>query len=172
MVKAFESRGEYVSHILCGDFNIEPHFPAYQLLREGRLNDKEIRTLKSVDYIRFSPAVEPPSQVLVIIVVRVVNVKVFPRSTVITYFLRLALTPTSFATDCLSSRAWRLLPTFPALFVPVAHRLHVLSSLAPFTVTYVPALGNSHNNNYFAKHGTDSLFSRVCRRLQVLHAWI
>ena len=71
MVKAFESRGEHVSHILCGDFNIEPHFPAYQLLKEGRLNEKEIRTLKSVDYLRFSPAVEPPLQVLVIIVVGV-----------------------------------------------------------------------------------------------------
>ena len=65
MVKSFESRGEHVSHILCGDFNIEPQFPAYQLLREGRLNDKEMRRLKGVDYIRWSPDVDtPPLQVL------------------------------------------------------------------------------------------------------------
>ena len=63
MVTLFESRGESVSHILCGDFNIEPEFPAYQLVREGRLNDEEMKTLKGVDYIRFKPEVELPSQV-------------------------------------------------------------------------------------------------------------
>jgi len=63
MVTLFETRGESVSHILCGDFNIEPQFPAYQLVREGRLNDEEMKTLKGVDYIRFKPEVEPPSQV-------------------------------------------------------------------------------------------------------------
>ena len=60
---SFESRGEHVSHILCGDFNIEPHFPAYQLLKEGRLSEKEMEALKSVEYIRWAPDIEQPSQV-------------------------------------------------------------------------------------------------------------
>lgn len=63
MVKSFESRGEHVSDILCGDFNIEPQFPAYQLLKEGKLSEKEMKTLKGVDYIRWGPDIEPPSQV-------------------------------------------------------------------------------------------------------------
>ena len=52
-----------MSHILCGDFNIEPHFPAYQLLKEGRLSEKEMEALKSVEYIRWAPDIEQPSQV-------------------------------------------------------------------------------------------------------------
>ena len=63
LVATFESRGEHVSHILCGDFNIEPHFPAYQLLKEGRLSEKEIQALKSVEYTRWAPDIEQPSQV-------------------------------------------------------------------------------------------------------------
>ena len=47
LVASFESRGEHVSHILCGDFNIEPRFPAYQLLKGGRLSEKEMEALKS-----------------------------------------------------------------------------------------------------------------------------
>lgn len=64
MVTSYKSRGEHVSHILCGDFNIEPQFPAYQLLKEGRLNDKDMKTLKGVDYVKFSPDIEQPSQLL------------------------------------------------------------------------------------------------------------
>ena len=52
-----------MSHILCGDFNIEPHFPAYQLLKEGRLSVREMEALKSVEYIRWAPDIEQPSQV-------------------------------------------------------------------------------------------------------------
>ena len=63
MVKSFESQGEPVSHILCGDFNIEPQFPAYKLLKEGKLTQEELRKLRGVDYIRFSPDIEAPSQV-------------------------------------------------------------------------------------------------------------
>lgn len=48
-----ESDGNRVAHILCGDFNIEPQFPAYKLLVEGKLTDKEINTLKGYDYIRW-----------------------------------------------------------------------------------------------------------------------
>ena len=51
LVASFESRGEHVSHILCGDFKIEPHFPAYEVLKEGRLCEKEMEALKSVEYI-------------------------------------------------------------------------------------------------------------------------
>ena len=63
LVSSYESRGGHVSHILCGDFNIEPHFPAYQLLKEGRLSEKEMEALKSVEYIRWAPDIEEPSQV-------------------------------------------------------------------------------------------------------------
>ncbi|KAJ7331264.1 hypothetical protein OS493_020049 [Desmophyllum pertusum] len=64
MVSSLETEGNQVTHILCGDFNIEPQFPAYQLLKEGRLTDKEMRTLGGVDYIRWSPDMEAPSQLL------------------------------------------------------------------------------------------------------------
>ena len=63
LVASYESRGGQVSHILCGDFNIEPHFPAYQLLKEGRLSEKEMEALKSVEYIRWAADIEQPSQV-------------------------------------------------------------------------------------------------------------
>lgn len=69
MVTSYESRGERVSHILCGDFNIEPQFPAYQLVKEGGLSEKEMRALKGVDYIRFAPSPAPPSQVLCLVFV-------------------------------------------------------------------------------------------------------
>ena len=62
-MSSYESRGGHVSHILCGDFNIEPHFPAYQLLKEGRLSVREMEALKSVEYIRWAPDIEQPSQV-------------------------------------------------------------------------------------------------------------
>ena len=63
LVSSYESRGGHVSHILCGDFNIEPHFPAYQLLKDGRLSASEMEALKSVEYIRWAPDIEQPSQV-------------------------------------------------------------------------------------------------------------
>ena len=63
LVASYESRGGHVSHILCGDFNIEPRFPAYQLLKEGRLSVREMEALKSVEYIRWAPDIEQPSQV-------------------------------------------------------------------------------------------------------------
>ena len=62
-MSSYESRGGHVSQILCGDFNIEPHFPAYQLLKEGRLSEKEMEALKSVEYIRWAADIEQPSQV-------------------------------------------------------------------------------------------------------------
>ncbi|KAL9959572.1 hypothetical protein ACROYT_G032903 [Oculina patagonica] len=64
MVKSLESQGEQVAHILCGDFNIEPQFPAYKLLKDGKLTDKELSRLYGVDYITWSPDIEAPSQLL------------------------------------------------------------------------------------------------------------
>lgn len=63
MVKSLESKGEQVTYILCGDFNIEPQFPAYQLLRDGELTNKEMTRLKGVDYIRWGPDSPTPTQV-------------------------------------------------------------------------------------------------------------
>ena len=59
-----ESEGGNVAHILCGDFNIEPQFPAYQLLTEGQLTDKEIERLRGVDYLRFDPNIKAPTHVM------------------------------------------------------------------------------------------------------------
>ena len=69
MVTSYESRGERVSHILCGDFNIEPQFPSYQLIKEGGLSEKEVRALKGVDYIIWAPSPTPPTQVLYLVFV-------------------------------------------------------------------------------------------------------
>ena len=63
-----------MSHILCGDFNIEPHFPAYPLLKEGRLSEKEMEVLKSVEYIRWAPVIEQSSQVKEVCYTAVFNV--------------------------------------------------------------------------------------------------
>jgi len=63
MVKSLKSKGEQRSYILCGDFNIEPQFPAYQLLKEGELTNKEMTRLKGVDYIRWGLDSLAPSQV-------------------------------------------------------------------------------------------------------------
>ena len=68
MVKSLKSQlGEQGTYILCGDFNIEPQSPAYQLLQEGELTNKEMIRLKGVDYIRWGPDSPAPSQVLYVI---------------------------------------------------------------------------------------------------------
>ena len=67
MVNSLKSQGEQGTYILCGDFNIEPQFPAYQLLQEGELTNKEMMRLKGVDYIRWGPDSPAPSQVLYVI---------------------------------------------------------------------------------------------------------
>lgn len=65
MVKSLKSQlGEQGTYILCGDFNIEPQSPAYQLLQEGELTNKEMIRLKGVDYIRWGPDSPAPSQLL------------------------------------------------------------------------------------------------------------
>ncbi|XP_022088374.1 carbon catabolite repressor protein 4 homolog 1-like [Acanthaster planci] len=37
--------------ILCGDFNTEPHMPAYQLLREGCLSDQSVEKLRQFETV-------------------------------------------------------------------------------------------------------------------------
>ena len=62
-VTSLESQGEHVAYILCGDFNIEPEYPAYEILKEGRLNDEQFCKLQSVEYLKFPADVEKPKQV-------------------------------------------------------------------------------------------------------------
>ena len=52
-----------MAYVLCGDFNIEPHYPAYELLNEGKLNDDEFSKLQTVDYLGFPAVAERPKQV-------------------------------------------------------------------------------------------------------------
>lgn len=49
-----------VSYVLCGDFNIEPDFPAYKILSEGGLKDADAEMIQDVKYIKWVPA---PSEV-------------------------------------------------------------------------------------------------------------
>lgn len=42
-----------VPHIFCGDFNIEPHFAAYKVLKCGELDEDDLKTLKTTDYIKY-----------------------------------------------------------------------------------------------------------------------
>ena len=47
--------------ILCGDFNTEPHMPAYQLLSDGGLSDHSIETLRKFEIqAKSSPAKVSP----------------------------------------------------------------------------------------------------------------
>lgn len=46
--------GLEVPYILCGDFNIEPHFPAYKALSSKTLSDEDINEVKMNKYVRFS----------------------------------------------------------------------------------------------------------------------
>lgn len=43
------AEGLETPHILCGDFNQEPHFPGYQLLYDGRLNNAMTKYLRTFD---------------------------------------------------------------------------------------------------------------------------
>lgn len=62
-VTSLKSQGELVAYILCGDFNIDPNYPAYELMKEGKLNDDELAKLRTVDYLNFSSDCEKPKQV-------------------------------------------------------------------------------------------------------------
>lgn len=53
----------HVAFILCGDFNIDPHYPAYHLLKDGKLSEEQFSILQTVDYLRFPEDIEKPHQV-------------------------------------------------------------------------------------------------------------
>lgn len=50
--------------VFCGDFNLEPGFPAYEMLRYGQLSDQGHSRLKGVDYIRWDPTTTSPLEKL------------------------------------------------------------------------------------------------------------
>ncbi|KAJ7376379.1 hypothetical protein OS493_034900 [Desmophyllum pertusum] len=64
MVTALRSQDKHVAYILCGDFNIDPHYPAYHLLKDGKLSEEQFCKLQTVDYLKFAADVEKPHQVL------------------------------------------------------------------------------------------------------------
>lgn len=64
MLTSLRSRAKHVAFILCGDFNIDPHYPAYHLLKDGQLSEQQISILQTVDYLRFPADIEKPHQVL------------------------------------------------------------------------------------------------------------
>mgnify|MGYP001795763173 CR=1 FL=1 len=51
-------------YILSGDFNIEPHFPSYHLLSEGKLDDEQISRIQTVDYIKWAIETQAPPKVV------------------------------------------------------------------------------------------------------------
>jgi len=63
MLTSLRSRAKHVVYILCGDFNIDPHYPAYHLLKDGQLSEKQFSILQTVDYLRFPADIEKPPQV-------------------------------------------------------------------------------------------------------------
>ena len=95
MVNSLKSEGEQGTYILCGDFNIEPQSPAYQLLQEGDLTNKEMTRLKGVDYIRWGPGSPAPSQVLYVIYLEwsnaILNNFLFSFSTISMYIVYVRL---------------------------------------------------------------------------------
>lgn len=52
-----------VPYILCGDFNVEPHYPFYKLLSTGTLDAKDIDNLASYDYVNQYPGTTLPDKV-------------------------------------------------------------------------------------------------------------
>ena len=63
MLTSLRSRAKHVAYILCGDFNIDPHYPAYHLLMDGELSEEQFSILQTVDYLRFPADIEKPLQV-------------------------------------------------------------------------------------------------------------
>ncbi|XP_031566616.1 carbon catabolite repressor protein 4 homolog 3-like [Actinia tenebrosa] len=49
-----------IPHIFCGDFNIEPQFPAYKLLSSGRLDKDDLEKLETTDYIKYYESIWIP----------------------------------------------------------------------------------------------------------------
>lgn len=63
MVTSLRSQDKHVAYILCGDFNVEPHFPAYHLLKDGKLTEEQFCKLQTVEYLSFPADIERPHQV-------------------------------------------------------------------------------------------------------------
>ena len=63
MLTSLRSRAMHVAFILCGDFNIDPHYPAYHLLKDEQLSEEQFSILHTVDYLRFPEDIEKPHQV-------------------------------------------------------------------------------------------------------------
>ena len=66
-VLSVSSGDDVVPHVLCGDFNIEPHFPAYRMLSNGCLSEEDKERLKRFDYIRWPAYKKVPNEVHVAI---------------------------------------------------------------------------------------------------------
>ena len=63
MLTSLRSTTKHVAFILCGDFNIDPHYPAYHLLKDGQLSDEQFSVLQTIDYLRFPADIQKPYQV-------------------------------------------------------------------------------------------------------------
>ena len=63
MWTSLRSRAKQVAFIVCGDFNIDPHYPAYHLLKDGQLSEEQFSILQTVDYLRFPADITKPQQV-------------------------------------------------------------------------------------------------------------
>ena len=48
------NNGLVVPHILCGDFNIQPNFPAYRVISTKTLTDDDCKALENFDYLKLS----------------------------------------------------------------------------------------------------------------------
>ena len=62
-VASLKLQGESVAYILCGDFNIDPPYPAYELLNRGKLDEEHFSKLQTVDYLKFPKDFIKPQQV-------------------------------------------------------------------------------------------------------------
>ena len=63
MMTSLKSQDKRVAYILCGDFNIDPCYPAYHLLKDGKLSEEQFCKLQTVDYLQFPGYMDKPHQV-------------------------------------------------------------------------------------------------------------
>jgi endonuclease/exonuclease/phosphatase family metal-dependent hydrolase len=57
------TNGIQAPYLLCGDFNVEPHYPFYKLLSTGTLDTKELGCLATYDYVNQYPGTTLPKKV-------------------------------------------------------------------------------------------------------------
>jgi len=72
-VVSLKLQGESVAYILCGDFNIDPPYPAYELLNRGKLDEEHFSKLQTVDYLKFPKDFIKPQQVKLLLVLTFKN---------------------------------------------------------------------------------------------------